>query len=69
MADDKFFYKTITQTRVTVLNRKATTIIVDKTEGNTELDFILSCYTPANALAGYTDYVDHRKDTLPQIKN
>ena len=68
MVNEKFFYKTISQTRVTVLNRKATTIIVDKKEGDTELDFIMSCFMPSNALAGYTDYKDHRKDTLPQIK-
>jgi hypothetical protein len=68
MSDTKFFYKNISKSRLTVLNRRAKAIIVNKAEGNAELDFIMSCYTPANALAGYTDYKDHRKDTLPQVK-
>ena len=68
MENAKFFYKTISRSRLSVLNRKATHIIAGKTKSNPDLDLILSSFKAANALAGWTDYKDHRKDTLSQIK-
>jgi hypothetical protein len=68
MINSKFFYKTISKTRLTVLNRNANVIIAGKATSNPDLDLILSSFSPANALAGWTDYKDHRKDTFPQIK-
>lgn len=66
--ETKTYYKTISKSKLACLYRAATTVIAGSEHGNTEIDYILSCYTPANAIAGCTDYKDHRKDTVPQIK-
>ena len=47
---------------------KSATIFIQNSNSEAEYDYVKACYNPANALAGYTDYKDHRKDTLPQVK-
>jgi len=61
-------YQNIYKTELAQLFRKSEVFIQDRTGSDGELSFIAACYSPANALAGYTDYKDHRKDTLPQVK-
>lgn len=61
-------YRTISRSRLESLYRKAETLIAQRGGTDSELSFIQACYTPANALAGCTDYQDHRNDRLPQVK-
>jgi hypothetical protein len=64
----KTMYKTISRSKLESLYRQAQTLIANRNGVASEYNYIMSCYSSSNALAGYTDYRDHRKDTLPQIK-
>lgn len=65
----KKMYNNITKTELKALVRKATVFIQGKTAPeDLELDYALSCYNPANAIAGCTDYKEHRNDSMSTVK-
>lgn len=67
--ETKKMYNTITKTELKALVRKATVFIQGKTAPeDLDMDFVMSCYNPANALAGCTDYKDHRNDSMTAVK-
>jgi hypothetical protein len=47
---------------------KKSKIFIQSSNSSAESDFIKACYNPSNALAGCTDYVDHRGDKLQDVK-
>jgi hypothetical protein len=69
MENTKKMYSNITKTELKSLVRKAEVFIQGRVDpADLDMDFAMSCYNPSNALAGCTDYKDHREDSLSTVK-
>lgn len=65
----KSMYTNIEKDELEDLVNHAKVYIHDRTKIDNDASYIISCFTSSNALAGCTDYIDHRGNTLDQVKN
>lgn len=61
-------YSSIDREELYEIYKKAEVIIYQSNSENEDAMFMRAYYYPYNAIAGYTDYKDHRRNTVEKIK-
>lgn len=65
---EKTMYESIDREELYEIYKKSEVFIHQRNSENEDAMFMKVYYYPYNAIAGYTDYKDHRKDTIEKIK-
>lgn len=65
---EKIMFKDIERDELDSIYIKSEVFISERNSDDEEASFIRSFYSPVNSLAGGTDYIDHRFDTIDQVK-
>lgn len=65
---EKTMFKNIERDELNSIYIKSEVFIRERNSDDEEASFIRSFYSPVNSLAGCTDYIDHRFDTIDQVK-
>lgn len=65
---EKTMYESIDREELYEIYKKSEVIIHQSNSENEDWMFMRVYYYPSNAIAGYTDYKDHRRDTIEKIK-
>lgn len=65
---EKTMFKDIEREELNSIYIKSEVFISERNSDDEEASFIRSFYSPVNSLAGCSDYLDHRRDTVEKIK-